>query len=277
MKKTSEILHGAITRLLRPLARILLRHNISFTTFSNLAKQVYIDVAEKEFHLSGRKQSVSRIAMLTGLSRKEVLRVKRDHLPIDGEAIAQQGRSIRVINGWTHDRHFLDDNGNPLVLGFDGQNLSFSSLVRRHSGDIPPRAVLDELLRIGLVEQTTDDRIRLVSRVYVPRAEILEKLSILGLETADLLNTIDHNIHAEDEDPFFQRKVCYFSFPARYLPELRHLVQQKSQALLEELNAWMAEHDDADQVEKDEAVRRAGLSLYYFEGPVEDDHANTDK
>ncbi len=277
MKKTNEILHGAITRLLRPLARILLRHNISFTTFSNLAKQVYIDVAEKEFHLSGRKQSVSRIAMLTGLSRKEVLRVKRDHLPIDGEAIAQQGRSIRVINGWTHDRHFLDDNGNPLVLGFDGQDLSFSSLVRRHSGDIPPRAVLDELLRIGLVEQTTDDRIRLVSRVYVPRAGILEKLSILGLETADLLNTIDHNIHAEDEDPFFQRKVCYFSFPARHLPELRHLVQQKSQALLEELNAWMAEHDDADQVEKDEAVRRAGLSLYYFEGPVEDDHANTDK
>jgi len=61
MKQTNEILHGAITRLLRPLARILLRHNVSFLTFSDLAKQVFIKVAEEEFPLSGRKQSVSQM------------------------------------------------------------------------------------------------------------------------------------------------------------------------------------------------------------------------
>src|SRR6185369_15652937 len=181
MKDTlRDILHGAITRLLRPLARILLRHNISFLTFSDLAKQVFIEVAEKEFPPTGRKQSVSRIAMLTGLSRKEVLRVKRVPHPTDGEAVAQLERSTRVINGWTHDRRFLDDSGTPLVLDVDGQSPSFSSLVRLHSGDIPPRAVLDELLRVGLVELTNDGRVRLISMVYVPKAGIGEKLSILG-------------------------------------------------------------------------------------------------
>jgi len=277
MKQINEILPSAITRLLRPLARILLRHNISFLTFSDLAKQVFIEVAEKEFPPTGRKQSVSRIAMLTGLSRKEVLRVKRVPHPTDGEAVAQLERSTRVINGWTHDRRFLDDSGTPLVLDVDGQSPSFSSLVRLHSGDIPPRAVLDELLRVGLVELTNDGRVRLISMVYVPKAGIGEKLSILGIETADLLNTIDHNIHMEDEDPFFQRKVCYYRFPARHLPELKELAQQKSQALLEELNSWMAEHDDADQSESNEAVRQAGMSLYYFEGPAEDSHARPDK
>ncbi len=277
MKPIDDILHGAITRLLRPLARILLRHNISFLTFSDLAKQVFIEVAENEFLPAGRKQSLSRVAMLTGLSRKEVLRVKRIPLQMDGEAVAQQSRSIRVINGWTHDRSFLDDNGRPLVLDFDGQDMSFSSLVRLHSGDIPPRAVLDELLRIGLVELSDDNRVRLISAVYVPRDGIREKLSIMGVETADLLNTIDHNIHTEGEDPFFQRRVCYFSFPARHLPELKKLTQQKSQALLEELNSWMDEHDDAEEPESDESARRAGLSLYYFEGPAENDHATPDK
>lgn len=277
MKQIDEILHGALTRLLRPLARILMRHNISFLTFSDLSKQVFIDVAEKEFLPAGRKQSISRIAMLTGLSRKEVLRVKRIPLPLDGETITQQGRSIRVINGWTHDRRFHDDTGNPLELDFDGQETSFSTLVRHHSGDIPPRAVLDELLRIGVVELTGAGRIRLISPVYVPRSGIREKLSILGVEAADLMNTIDHNIHTEENDPYFQRKVCYYRFPARHLPELKQLTQQKSQALLEEINTWMAGHDDAEETEDDGSVRRAGMSLYYFEGPAEDSHVHPDK
>lgn len=277
MQQINEILASAITRLLRPLARILLRHNTSFLTFSDLAKQVFIEVAEKEFPPSGRHQSLSRIAMLTGLSRKEVQRVKRVSHPNAGKAVAQLERSTRVINGWAHDRRFLDDSGKPLVLDFDVADPSFSSLTRLYSGDIPPRAVLDELLRVGLVGLTLDGRVRLISTVYVPQAGIWEKLSILGVETADLLNTLDHNIHTKDDDPYFQRKVCYFRFSVRHLPELRALARKKSEAILEELNAWMAEHDDAEKDDSNETVRRAGLSLYYFEGPVEDDHAHSDK
>jgi len=270
MKTTvRDILLGAVTRLLKPLARILLRHNVSFLTFSDLAKRVFIEEAEETFPPQGRKQSVSRIAMLTGLSRKEVLRVKRLPHPSDDEAMAQQERSTRVISGWTRDPRFLDMDGSPLPLHFDGQEGSFNDLVRRYSGDIPPRAVLDELLRVGLAERQTDGRIRLITRGYIPRAGSAEKLSILGSEASDLLNTIDHNIHSEEEAPYFQRKVCYYRFPARYLPELRELTQRRSQELLEELNRWMAEHDEAGQGDE---VRRSGVSIYYFEGPPEEDH-----
>jgi len=271
MKNTlRDILHGAVTRLLKPLARILLRHNVSFLTFSDLAKRVFVEVAEESFPPGGRKQSVSHIAMLTGLSRKEVLRVKRLPHPSDDEALAQQERSTRVISGWTHDTRFLDAEGNPLPLRFDGQEGSFSDLVRRYSGDIPPRAVLDELFRVGLVERQEDGRICLVAHGYVPQTGTAEKLSILGVEASDLLNTIDHNIHAEGEPPYFQRKVCYYNFPSRYLPELRELTRHKSQQLLEELNRWMAKHDEDGH--KDES-RRTGLSIYYFEGPPqEEDH-----
>ena len=263
-----DILHGAITRLLKPLARILLRHNVSFLTFSDLAKRVFVEVAEESFPPGGRKQSVSRIAMLTGLSRKEVLRVKRLPPPSDDEAMAQQERSTRVISGWTRDPRFLDTEGNPLPLLFDGQEGSFSDLVRHYSGDIPPRAVLDELSRVGLVERREDGRIWLVAHGYVPRTGTAEKLSILGVEASDLLNTIDHNIHAEGEPPYFQRKVCYYTFPKRHLPELRELTQRRSQELLEELNRWMAEHDEAG---RNDELRRAGLSIYYFEGPPEEE------
>jgi hypothetical protein len=268
MKATvHDILHGAVTRLLKPLARILLRHNVSFLTFSDLAKREFIEVAEELFSPQGRKQSVSRIAMLTGLSRKEVLRVKRLPHPDDDEAMTQQGRSTRTISGWTRDSRFLDAEGDPLPLHFDGEG-SFCDLARRYSGDIPPSAVLDELFRVGLAERQADGCIRLIARGYIPRSGTSEKLSILGVEASDLLNTIDHNIHAEGEQPFLQRKVCYYNFPNRHLPELRELIRRRSQELLEEMNRWMAEHDEAGQGEE---VKRTGLSIYYFEGPPEED------
>lgn len=270
MRTVTDILACAITRLLRPLARMLLRHNISFLTFSDLAKQVFVEVAEKEFEPDGRKQSLSRVAMLTGLSRKEVLRIKRLNIPHDGGISARQSRAIRVVNGWSHDRRFLDDSGNPRVLDFENTETGFSALVRCYSGDIPSRAVLDELIRIGLAEVDSESMVRLVSRMYIPREGVTDKLTIMGIEAADLLETIDHNVHSSGQDPYFQRKVCYFRFPVRHIPKLKELSGRKSQELLEEINAWMVEHDDA--VEKDgEAVRRAGLSIFYFEGPVEED------
>ncbi len=273
MKATvRDILHGAVIRLLKPLARILLRHNVSFLTFSDLAKRVFVEVAEEAFPPQGRKQSISRIAMLTGLSRKEVHRVKRLPHPSDDEAMVQQERSTRVISGWSRDPSFLDAEGNPLPLHFEGEEVTFCDLVRRYSGDIPPRAVLDELLRVGLAERREDGLIRLIARAYIPRAGTAEKLAILGIEASDLLSTIDHNIHNEVEEPFFQRKVCYFRFPIRYLPELRDLTRRRAQELLEEINRWMAEHDEP---KKGEEVRRAGLSIYHFEGPPEEDHENS--
>ena len=75
--KYLQALSAAALRLLRPLVRILLRGGISYKTFADLVKWVYVDVAMKEFGIAGRKQSISRVSVITGLSRKEVLRVRR--------------------------------------------------------------------------------------------------------------------------------------------------------------------------------------------------------
>ena len=82
---------AAVLRLLRPLVRILLAHGISYKTFSDLAKWVYVDVAGRDFRISGRKQSTSRISVVTGLSRKEVARVRKILTPDDSGAKVQSG------------------------------------------------------------------------------------------------------------------------------------------------------------------------------------------
>src|SRR5690606_40469821 len=65
-------------RILRPLIRVLLRHGMSCQDFTEIARWVYVDVAMKdsEFALKSRsKQFKSRAAVITGLSRKAVLRL----------------------------------------------------------------------------------------------------------------------------------------------------------------------------------------------------------
>ena len=88
----NKVIAGAVCKLLRPLVRILLRNNVPHSMFCDFAKWVYVDVALREFQLPGRKRSISRVALLTGLSRKEVLRAGVRALHPAGELARPSGR-----------------------------------------------------------------------------------------------------------------------------------------------------------------------------------------
>jgi hypothetical protein len=269
---TLKALAKAIQTLLKPLVRILLRNGISYGTFADLAKRVYVDVASREFAISGRKQSVSRVAVLTGLTRKEVQRLREPPGPHERETAERYNRAARVIAGWRREREFLDSEGRPGPLPVSGKTGSFASLVRRFSGDMPLRAVLDELERVGAVRQLDDGRVELVTRAYIPRTSETDKLHILGTDVNYLITTIDHNVRSDRAEPLFQRKVAYDNLPDQALPEFRKLSAQKAQALLEHLDEWLSQHDRDTQPDVVGTKRnRAGLGIYYFEEPYEEE------
>lgn len=256
---------AAVTTLLRPLVRLLLRNGIPYRTFSDIAKRVYVDVAMEEFGIPGRKQSKSRVSILTGLSRKEVLRVRRLPAPDDMGAAALYNRAARVIAGWVRDPRFNPESGQPIDLPFDGDAVCFRELVKSYSGDAPARAVLDELLRVGTVERTPDGKIRLLERSFIPKTGEIEKIGILGVDTSDLIATIDHNIQ-KTGDLFFQRKVCYDNLPSESLPEFRTIAASRAQGLLEYLDRWLSERDRDFRPEVAGTGRmRAGVGIYYFQ------------
>ena len=259
-------LSAAVVRLLRPLVRLLLRNGVSFGAFTDLAKSVYVEVASKEFAVPGRKQTDSRISIITGLTRKEVARLKAGTPPDDDAAAEQYNRAARVIGGWLRDGRFADKRGRPAALAFDGDDSGFSALVKAYSGDMPPRAVLDELLRVGAVERRKDGRLRLVAPAYVPKGSDAGKLQILGSDVALLIGTIDHNLQAGAQTTHFQRKVAYDNLPAEALPPLRALTAEKAQALLEEFDRHFAQQDrDANPAAAGSGRKHAGVGIYYFE------------
>ncbi|HLN91214.1 MAG TPA: DUF6502 family protein, partial [Patescibacteria group bacterium] len=95
----TKAIAAAITKLLRPLVMFLLRNGVPYQTFADIAKRVYVDLATEKFDIPGRKPSKSRVAILTGLSRREVLRVKRLPAQDDLGAMDRINRAARVITG----------------------------------------------------------------------------------------------------------------------------------------------------------------------------------
>jgi len=268
-----QALTAAIERVLRPLFRILLRNNMSFKAFLDIAKRAYVEVADSEFGIPGKKQSVSRVALLSGLTRKEVQRLLDAPVADDAETGERYNRAARVVAGWVRDPEFSDADGNPKVLTLQENTTpgraSFASLVRRFSGDIPFRAVLDELLRVGVVEKLDENRIRLKTRAYVPESGDVDKLNILGTDVSDLVSTIGHNLQHGATDPFFQRKVMYDNVPVEALQEFRRLGGAQAQALLERLDKWLSQHDrDTHPGTGGTGQVRTGVGIYYFEENV---------
>lgn len=273
-KKSPDSLERAVVALLRPLVRLVLKRGMAFGQFAELVKHAYVEAAEEDFTVPGRKLTISRVAVLTGLTRKEASRLMQEEPPVsESQARRRVNRAARVVSAWAVDPAFQDASGNPLDLPFDAQEgQTFARLVAQHGADVPPRAVLDELIRVGAVVRHEDGLIHLVERAYIPAGDEAAKLEILGTDVADLIASIEHNLDPPDGIRYFQRKVAYDNLPPEYLPALRELLARKGQALLEDLNDDMARHDrDLSGEVVEGPRRRAMVGIYYFEDETDDD------
>ena len=80
MDKTQQIITRSVMKILRPLARILLKNGVSYGVFTDLARKAFVTVATDDYGTRGRKASVSKVAILTGLSRKAVKQLRDIYL-----------------------------------------------------------------------------------------------------------------------------------------------------------------------------------------------------
>jgi len=257
----------ALAKLLRPLVRLLLKHSFPYSAFESIAKRVYVETAMADFALPGKKPSISRAAILTGLTRKDVNLLLAEPSSRADRATAYYNRAARVLTAWVREPRFAGPGESPQPLPIDGPD-GFGELVRLHGGDVPTRAVLDELQRVGAVQVLADGRVALRQRAYVPQDSIVQKLGILGTDVGELIETITHNIEHGATDARYQRKVMHVGIPVDALPAFREMSARQSQALLEDLDAWLTEHDIEHLPESGLPpgdTARVGVGIHYFE------------
>jgi len=113
-----------------------------------------------------KKPNFSRIALSTGLDRKEVARLLRRPLRIESQLETRPHPGDQVLEGWYADQTFAV-KGRPLTLSIKAPRRglpSFWSLANRYAPDVYPGLILRELLRIGAVETLYDGRVRALTR-----------------------------------------------------------------------------------------------------------------
>jgi hypothetical protein len=258
---TDQPLLAATTRILRPLVRILLRNGIASDAVTELVRRVYVDVAFEEFTLEGKRQTQSRVSVLTGLNRKEVARLRSQRDELLPPAEDRRNRAAAVLGAWLRDPDFQGEDGEPRPLPFSGPG-SFAELCQRHSGDMKPRAIADELLSTGaLVEE--EGALRMTARGYVPGEDPVELLRILGTDTSELIQTIDHNLGSPAGQRRYQSKVKYDGVPEEHVGDFLRYSGLRAQALLEELDRWLAERDRDER--SADGGRRVSLGLGIFQ------------
>lgn len=265
-----QILYQAVYSIMRPLVRILYRKGVPFGELALTIKHAYVDVVADELVAAGQKATTSRIAVSTGLTRKDVASL-RTREKIEAGSTRQYNRVVRMIGGWMSDEEFVDEQGLPATLPRQGNKASFDALVERYSGDMLPRAALDELVRVGAAEVTGEGEIKPLADAYLTGGGEEEGLSVLGTDVALLISTISHNISSQSVETRYQRKVSYDNLPEEAIAEFKKLANRENQKLLLKLNAWLAKHDrDANPDAQGSGRVQAGVGIYYFEQSVEE-------
>ena len=264
--KPSPSLLAAVRVLLRPFVRLLMARGVTCPMLANLLKELYVDVAQRDFAGEGRPPSDSRITLLTGIHRKDVRRLRAQ--PAGGPEEMPQSVALgaQIVAAWTS--RFRDEKGRPRPLPrlqSRGGAESFEALVAGVSTDIRARAVLDAWLRLGVAELDGEDRVALRSAAFVPSRGFAEKAFYLGHNVGDHLAAAAHNVLG-GKPPFLERSVHYDSLDPASVEKLAALAEDTGMKALRAVNR---EAMQAEARDKKSAApkRRITFGIYFFSAP----------
>ncbi len=273
MNPPSDLMTAALIQIFRPLVRLMLRFHIPFKACAEALKWTYVDVATHEFAMGEQKQTKSRIAVITGLTRIEVEKLQREGAKTTQETTQLFNRAARVLSAWEHDPAYADSFGKPKRLTLDQGDTSIASLVTKYSGGTTIRAVLDELLEKGNVcWHEAEARYELIDAHFLVFSDSESELAIMARSTADLLSTIERNIRPQQTDRRLQAYVDQLDIPMDQIPAVRDYVRRKGNEFLDDLDEFLLNLAAAPPSDSGEPRNpspslcpRLGVGMYYFQ------------
>lgn len=263
---------SALRRIMRPLVRLMLRKGVTYTMFTDVLKEVFVDVAHREFRLDDKVPTDSRISLLTGVHRKDVRRLRSESDRSTAALPENITLGAQLVNVWTRSPPFCSEPGQALALprlASVGGDCSFDALVAKVSTDIRGRVVLDEWLRLGVVRLDDQDRVHLEAQAFVPQKGFDEKAAYFGHNLHDHACAAVHNLSGEGL-PFFERSVHYDALTPASVDTLREAVTQDGMQTLLAFSRLAAELENTDEPSHEQR-QRITVGLYFYSEATDPD------
>jgi len=191
----NSIVEATVLRVMRPLVGLLVRHGVTYPAFAAALKGVFLDAASDELRARAMAQTDSAVSLLSGVHRRDVrtlTRAPQRATPAPRSHGAPLSLAGEVVARWLSDAAWVDRRRRPRTL----QRTEFDALVASVSSDVRGRAMLDELLRLGVASEGADG-IALVAGGFAPRQGFSEMADLFAANLADHAAAASANLQGE--------------------------------------------------------------------------------
>lgn len=252
-----------VLAIVEPLITWLVRAGVGYGALSAALKPVFLAQAERELARLGRKRTDSALSLLSGLHRKDVRSLGGSAEQVTADNAAQgtswgkPSAANQVATRW------LSLNW-PDSIALSGDEPSFESLAKRVSRDFHHRAVLDDLVRLGIVRES-DGRVELLRHAFTPAPGLSEARELFAGSATDHLAAGIHNLSAASDRRFLEQSVFADGLSDASVRELHQLANQIwADALRRVVDAAvpLCERDEGEA-----APQRFRLGVFSFSAP----------
>lgn len=257
-----------------PLIRILLRSGITFQEFAGVLKDVYVTVCAREMTIPGRRMTLSRVAIATGLTRREVAKIIRREGQTQWDVWSNAGIAASVLETWHTEAAFLAPYGYPRDLKIDGTDVvpTFEDLVRRFNPDVSHEVLVGELIRVGAARVLEGGQyLRVQKRTYIPTDMTAEMIQIFSQAVRRYIETVDFNLgKGKGQEKRFDRMV-YPDEGLRlvdieiYQQEIREYLE----TVIQEIDQKSATYPRPARKRGEQSVQ-VGVGIYFYQETVDD-------
>lgn len=257
-----NVLHSVLVSTIRPIASMLLRFGVGYRDFAEASKIAFVEVASEQFQVGGRPTNISRVALMTGLSRKEVRSVRESQGSGSANRALLTHLPAEVLRRWFTSEDYCDSEGRPKVLPWDNEPGSFTELVRSCGANLSPVAMRDELVRVGAVRKEDSGSLVALRRYFIADSAKDRLAEGIQFGIRPLALTIAKNAASPSLVGLrFQRVVDSYAIPSERRPALEEEITARLKQFSEELDDLLSEVGESGVVE----TSAVGVGLFYFE------------
>lgn len=261
-----QVVRESCEQVLVPLSRQLLDLGLGVGLFLHAAKRAYVSAAMVSIRKSGQRPTVSRIAAMTGLQRKEIRQLIES--VDDEQLVGRLPPTAKVVAAWCTDSAYLDSSGKPAQLRIEGGGCSFRELARRYAGDVTHVSLLRELERLGWVR-----RVRRASVALQWDARRMEKEGNVASNFASQLSLYATALVAAKSG---EQQAAYVGYreagplDGRLGAALARTFARRADEFLGSLDRWVARAASAENEAGAASSSRYGVGVYLIDKKLVD-------
>jgi len=260
---------NALFVFLQPVAKALLKSGISHAEFEEVSKAAFVKVALNDYGVRGRKTNMSRVAVMTGLSRKETRRLSKWDPESSDFYDNVNSPLVHLLHLWHTNPAYVDVDGRPLAIPYSGVAPSFVDLVKRVGGDLPAGAIKTELIRVGVIDADDEDSITVEERTILSASadeRITEAFVCMLTRHAQTMayNASPENTGQTRSDMVVESEIV----DPKQLSRFRRMTRKRLWSFVKDFDDYLSEYEySSDEAASAEDKKTAGVGIFYFEEP----------